>query len=333
MTGEQPGPQPPGHGRHISRRAFLGTVVGVVGTTYLVSLTGVSPLGFNLFDTPSAFADTITPPSATPDFTIAAERDVDLVLLDFEFYGFKLEQVDSVPTLVPTVTSTSNTGAFTSNIIIVRLPPQAIAEAEYNVKPGKHSYPPLPLPVDPPPIVSAVSGPSRLCFTLPPNVNVPLPTMTIADLLDWSQWTLVVPATAQINPPDTSLTSVGHLAWPVPYKPGPYETAIEFPYALFLAPVVWVSSDLPVDELSTAFDTYFTTRTAPLYNGQVADLWTATLGRTRALDQLIFETPTPLPQVVAVWADDYAAPGTKQTEDATEAGFVTYGPPPPPPPK
>lgn len=323
---EEPNSRGPGGllGRPVTRRSFIAGAAGLAGAAYITNLVGAGPLAWGPFRALVAGAGTVSPPSRTPDFTIAAEREADLVLADFRFYGFSMQTPKGVPTLVPTVSSGAGPGNATSNVIVVTLPPQCIGEAAYFVSPSAGDYQSqAPLPVDPPPIVSAVAGPSRLCFTLPAGANVPLPNMSVDDLLDWSSWSLLVPTTAQVNPP-------GPNGYPLPYAPGPFETAIEFPYALFLSPVVFVSADVAKDQLAPSYRTFFGGRAKPLYNGKVADLWTATLGRTNTLAGDIRRSPTPPPQVVAVWAADYPQlAALAATPSATEADMVQYQPAPP----
>src|SRR5579875_1959749 len=104
-------------GRTFSRRAFLGGAAGVAGTIVLGWQSEAGLVGLRAFAAP-IMAATIQPPSRVPDFTIAAERDIDLFLADFRLYGFKLKKVKGVTTLVPTVTaSTTGTGTVTSNLI------------------------------------------------------------------------------------------------------------------------------------------------------------------------------------------------------------------------
>jgi len=330
-------------GRPLSRRQFLGGAAGLGGVAYFANLTGWGPFALSQlgpFRALTAAADTIKPPSLVPDFAIAAERDTDMVLLDFEFYGFSLQHLKGVATLVPTTTSASSTGTFTSNLVVVRLPPQCIGEAAYPVdltSQSAQSYgATAPLPVDPPPVVSAVGGPSRLVFTLPAGVDIPLPHMAAEDLLDWRKWALVVPTTAQVNPPGPvgATPGAGAKGYPLPYPPGPFETAIEFPYALFIAPIVYVSGDNArfVEDarlrfpLSQSYDTYFTSRTRPLYSHGITDLWTATLARDNSAAGLAAHLPTPQPQVAAVWASDmyFAATFAPPPTSATEADAIYY---------
>jgi hypothetical protein len=310
---EHPSTGHPSTGHPMTRRVFIGGATGLAGAAVLARVTGDSLTGVSAFGAVATPGYTVVPPNRIPDFSIAAERDTDLLLLDFEFYGFAIETVKSVPTLVPTITGTG-TGVVKSNLIIVRLPPQAIGEAVYPVSPSNNTLPVAPLLVDPPPIVSAVAGPSRLCFTLHKGQSIPLPTMTVADLLDWSEWTLVVPPVAQISPPPVGA------AHPVPTFPGPFETSIEFPYALFIAPVVWVSGNVIL-----SFSTFFDVRAQPLLNGAITDLWTANLARSGGL---LRGGPIPAPSVSAVFASDFVFGG--EPTDATPADFIYYGEPPPP---
>jgi hypothetical protein len=195
-------------------------------------------------ETTAASAPEISPAvtrKPKPDLVISAERGDDLVLLDFLFYGFEL-----APGNPPAITPTS-----TDNLLVIQMPPQAIAE-------GVYSWNSSDLHVDPPPILSDLSGPSRLCFRLASGQAIPLPTMTVADLLDWSGWNLVVPAVAQVHGPSLVLDRRGPPP-PVPTAPGDLETAIEFPYALFLAPTVYASGNPEF-----GFSTGFTSRATPL---------------------------------------------------------------------
>jgi hypothetical protein len=309
--------------RPITRRSFVTGTGVILGSAYLTSLAGRGRLGpFNALAAkvvPVPAPLPAKPVPAPPDFAISAERDSDLLLLDFEFYGFSLEAAGKIPTLTPADTAAGRWAAPASgNLVVVHLPPQCIGEAEYFVNPAPgsqpklSSYPPPPLPVDPPPVVSGVSGPSQLCFTLPQGVDIPLPTMTVDDLLDWSKWGLLVPATAQgrAEPPS------GNAADLAPYQPGVYETAIEFPYALFISPVVaWRQM------ASTADWSPFVARPKPLAHatvqyGTIVDIWTAALPSSA--------------QVAAVWATDYfdwmKKPQPSPPPNATEPQYIQYPP-------
>jgi hypothetical protein len=154
-------------------------------------------------------------PPAGWDLFIAAERDVDLVMLDFFFYGFAV-QPGSPPAITPT---------RTDNKVLVRFPPQAIGEAVYSMVDSSGK-----LLVDVPPILSDVAGPTRLVFSLGPSQSIPLPTMTATDLLDWSHWNLAVPPVASVDTIDRVQSPFQVAA------PGALQTQIECPYALYLSP-------------------------------------------------------------------------------------------------
>ncbi|HTX01662.1 MAG TPA: hypothetical protein VMD59_22960 [Acidimicrobiales bacterium] len=141
-----------------------------------------------------------------PSFTFSVARDADLALLDFSFYSFEKVVVSGVTMLSPT---------GSGNVIVVQFPPQSIGEAAYNYESTAAHW-----DVDPPPVLSAVSGPSRLCFTLPAGRAVSFPTMTAADLLDWTDWELLVPISAML--PATSILSADESVAPLA-APGPGE--------------------------------------------------------------------------------------------------------------
>ncbi|HLI02031.1 MAG TPA: hypothetical protein VKV06_14680, partial [Acidimicrobiales bacterium] len=190
------------------------------------------------------------------------------------------------------------------------LPPQAIGEAVYPVSPSNNTEPAVPLMVDPPPTASALAGPTRLVFTLADGVTIPLPTMTVADLLDWQPWTLVVPPPAQINPPPPGA------AHPLPGPPSIYATSIEYPYALYLAPVVWVAGTA-----SSKYQTWFATRAKPLRNGAIVDLWSADLTRGPTAGRP--KAKPPAASVSAFYASDFVFDG--EPTDATPADVIDYG--------
>ncbi|MDQ4132890.1 MAG: hypothetical protein M3179_06690 [Actinomycetota bacterium] len=206
------------------------------------------------------------------DFLIHAERDVDLVLLDFEFIGFDL-QPGNPPRIVPKPNFRPR--------IIVRFPPQAIGEAVYHdTKDGK-------LCVDPAPILSDVSDRSQLVFGLPADDSIPLPTMSVADLLDWSTWRLEVTFVAQ----DEHIKRSDPFFRPVPSKPNWSDTQIECPYALILSP-----TDGAV----------FDTRLEPT-PGAIHECWTAVLNDSDR-------------RVVATWSHDYP----DSAKDATPYTNIAY---------
>jgi hypothetical protein len=274
-------------------------------------------------------------------FTFSVEREADLALVDMTFHNFLLNHgPGEVTSLVP---------AGSSNVIIVQLPPQAIGEAIYHYAADGHEPPWY---VDPPPVMSAVSGPSRLCFTLDTGQQVDFPTMTAADLLDWSSWTLLVPAVAQVNeggfeafsePFDRTAANPARLpdAKPDsshPAKPGEFVTSIEYPYALFLAPTVDTGRGL------FGFTTKFNGRTEPLVGEHqagssttgISDLWTTALEvSTYDRDRLEFEfrggeysppqPPPRKPEVAAIYARDYEG-GEDSATGWTSINYEPFAP-------
>jgi hypothetical protein len=227
-------------------------------------------------------------------FTFQVEREADLVLLDITFYGFLLNSGGGQ------VTSLAPGGS--DNVIVVQFPPQAIGEAAYTYIEEPEWY------VDPPPVLSAVSGPSRLCFTLNTGQQVDFPTMTPADLLDWSSWTLLVPEVAQVDEAELDRIDAGSSsrgpargskarpATATPPKPSEMLTAIEYPYALFLAPTVYTGGPF------FGFSTTFAGRREPLFGEHegeggaygtprltgISDCWTAAL-QVSYYDKLEFD--------------------------------------------
>jgi hypothetical protein len=306
-SGDEPAAPRPG-GPEISRRTFLGGAAGAASMVYLRP--------FRLLARRPAAASTgpgtnpIGIVNGGPDIVLSVERQEDLVLLDFSFYGFSLQD-GSPPTIVPNDPS--------NNTIVVQFPPQAIAEAEYcwtQPTPGNYI-----LPVDPPPILSDLSGTSRLCFTT--SQSIPLTTLTPSDVLDWSQWSLLVPPVAEVG-------IVLGTSGPPSSPPSYFQTAIEFPYALFLSPVVHVGP-----ALGNSFSTAFTSRPAPLVSPSgVVDLWSTELtgawtggfvSGTETAQIVIGHPQTPfVPMVSAVWASDF---DTQLLSDATPEDYIDYGEP------
>jgi len=260
-----------------TRRQFLKIAAGSTALT----AAGVMTRGRLFRHARRAFALSTTAPASGPvaDLTIAAERDIDLVALDFSFYGFTVRP-GSPPAIVPTTAA---------NNIVVQFPPQAIGEAVYFAD-GAGGF-----PVDKPPVLSDVAGPSRLVFSLRPDQAIPLPTMTVADLLDWSAWSLDVPAVANVDNIDRV-----DVAPAQPSMPGEMETRIECPYALYLSPTTFGS---------------FSSRREPLtidgtgFHNYVTDCWgTALTGDTR---------------VVATYARDYLG---GPVNNATAETNIDYSP-------
>ena len=275
----------------LSRRTFLGGV-GVAGGAAVLVRSDTAPVtaALGVDDDPHAgeMAHIVTP--VKPDLTISVERDVDLLLLDFLFYGFVVDTSSRIHALRATKAGSA---------VVVRFPPQATAEAAYLDPPTG----PTGLATDPSPVLSGLSGSSQLAFSFDAGDTIPLTTGTAKDLLDWSGWTLAVPPVAQ---------SAAHaVSPPVPHQPTQFETAIEFPYALYLAPSVHPSST-----------TTFVNRIKPATSATgTCDVFTSTLSTSRLGIEL--EST-----VSAVWARDIVAwhPGAPATAvDATAPTSILYG--------
>ncbi len=247
--------------------------------------------------------------AALPVLSFSADRDTDLLLADFSFYGFTVDKTSSPTSLVATATQTPDNWIG----VVVQLPPQAIGEADYDWPPV-----PSPPPFDPTPVLSQVSGPSRLAFTFTTDDRIPLPTMTVADLIDWSNW--------ELNVPPAAVTGTGAS----PAEPSMIQTAIECPLALFLAPVVEGKTTLPGTFatpilLHSSFSTQFENRTEPFVSsGKVTECWATSLSgkRTTLTTHLGTVTSAIVPSVAVVWASDYGPPDT--TPDATPETNIDY---------
>jgi hypothetical protein len=310
-----------------NRRRFLGGSA-LVGTAAAIAyLTGIPETqlleAFESQPSQPATTGTAEPlsngiPPPTPNLTISVERDSDMLLLDFLFYGFGVNTATTPPCIQP---------ISSNNTIVVRFPPQSIGEAAYYSPPSNKQQ--LNMFMDPPPILSAVSGPSQLSFTLPAGATIPLPTMTANDLLDWSGWTLQAMPVAQVNGPTLILGQVETLSpsaaiqKPTPTAPGLLDTYIEAPYALFLSPTVYESGS-PV----FGFDSNFVNRVVPgTSTKKVTEVFTSSLQRTPII---VFEgsAPEETPQVSAIWSRDftYYDPGHNQAADVTPEEFIYYGP-------
>jgi hypothetical protein len=316
---------PPTDGRlAFSRRQFLaGSAALSLGAVMAGRRDQIGRLLADLGGTPAAAALPETLVAPKPSFTFSVERDTDLALLDVAFYNFSktydisFNGIRRTEVLTPKLVPTGS-----DNVITVQLPPQSIAEAAYNFVEGETWY------VDPPPVLSAVSGPTLLCFTLATDDAVVFSTMTAADLLDWSNWTLLVPAPAQVNGAGPTPNGPAKtLPTPIPAPANPLSshmvTYIEYPYGLYLAPTVFNSGSA-----SERFLTTFTGRTTPLVSpDNVADCWTAVLAQTNASDG-----SARVATAAAVWADDYGAsysappiaPAKTGAPDATPETFIDY---------
>jgi hypothetical protein len=288
----------------VSRRTVLAGMAAVVGAVALTEFD--SPGRRQLLD---HLARDLGGGGPVPDLTLSVERDADLCLLDFFFYDFMVDTSSSPTKLTPT---------SADNTIIVRFPPQAIGEAAYiSPQPVNDN---TGLDLDPPPVLSALSGPSQVAFALDPDLSIPLPTMTATDLLEWSGWHLTVPASAQVD-------FNKHGTQPSP--PQPLDTAIEFPYALYLSPTQWIGDSGEVGSFTNSFVNRATPLVGPF---GVTDLFTSVLTRSLTVVKVDggFADLAYPPELVATWAKDITGydPGATNRFDATPIGAISYGGPP-----
>ncbi len=271
MTGEERA--------RITRRQFLA---GSAGVALAAVMAGHIDRVVDLVDElggKDVRTNGVKPLTVRPSFAVSVERDTDLVLLDIAFYRFKKLSRKLVP-LGP------------DNLITVQFPPQCIGEAAYGFTGGNWL-------VDPPPVLSALSGPSVLCFTVNKN-SQGYPAVgleTVEDLLDWSSWTLLVPK------PDTTPSDPSQM---LPTSPRTY---IEYPYGLFLAP----TGGNPATNFT------FYGRTEPLVSIEpqagLSDCWTAAYAAPPGSDASVVSG-----YGVAIWAVDYRL----SSPDATPEQYISY---------
>jgi hypothetical protein len=312
---DEPSDSPPDSARQkeIDRRTFIaaaGLTAGAAAIAPHVGLRRLAGVLSRTLPSPINGVDQIvvTPPlDLTYNYFIQVERDTDMAVLDFAFYNFEVgtDPASGNPAFLPT-TDTSN--------VIVRFPPQAIVEGQYFYSDAPPGGPPNPnnptgLPVDPPPILSAMSGPSQISFSFSQTRGdtIPLPTGGFDDLLDWSNWPLSVPLNAQI-------TDVPPTLYAFPEPPGPFDTFIEFPYAMYLAPTQWRGGFL--EGFRLGFATVFE-NTDPLVNnntGVTALFRSSIVARPFGLIEN-YSTPNqgdaPI-GLATLWCDDLTVAGVTQ---------------------
>ena len=164
----------------LSRRRFL-YIAGVVGVTPIVN--GVDPLQLARTKTqvPKAkVVDKIAVP--VQNLTFSTLRPDDLLALDFECINLRVK-AGSPPKLV-------RQNASAPAYIVVHFPPQHIAEQaffettpDFKPDPKAAPEPTTSEPPTPPPVLSRISGPSRLAFFVPSDIDeIPL---TLESLLSW----------------------------------------------------------------------------------------------------------------------------------------------------
>ncbi len=267
----------------VTRRSFLS---GAAAASLAAVVEGHPAAAKQLVAALAPAANRVIRP---PTETFSVERPTDLLQLDITFTGFSRRPLlGSLTSLVP------GAGSF----ITVQFPPQAIGEAAYSYTPGTSSTP-NPWLVDPPPVLSVMSGPSRLCFTTPSPVRFSSP-MAVTDLLDWSSWTLLVPKVAAGAPADNV-------------------SAIEYPYALLLTPARAPEGAGKRPPASQQSFSPFAGRKQPLVSpNDVSDCWAAAFHQTP-----VGASAGGNPAMVAVSARDYA-PGSKPVTPTGEMS-IAYG--------
>jgi hypothetical protein len=236
----------------------------------------------------------ISRPSSVYSFSV--ERPADLLQLDMSFHGFTKAVTKGVASLVPQA----------GNVIVVQFPPQAIGEAAYSYATGDWH-------VEPPPVLSAMSGPSRLCFTT--ATAIAFTTQTVTDVLDWRDWTLLVPGPAQLNGKvgkgEHRGPTGGVVSTPANPVPGGLTTYIEYPYALFIAPAVDATAGR-----RSGYRTSFTGRAGgePLTSpADITDCWTVALQQNE-----VVSGTARTPELAAIWSSDY------HSGDATKTTTIDY---------
>ncbi|GAA0345518.1 hypothetical protein [Streptomyces blastmyceticus] len=152
------------------------------------------------------------------DFSTGIVRADDLLNLTFDFFNLHLDEMAGQPPQLVRVDP--GKPAF----MVVRLPPQHIAEPAFTVDPGSGIL----LGQPDPPVMSRMANPSRLGFRVPDSVTA-IP-FTLEALLDWNSLIPNVPDNALPDPPDLTARQ------PRPGPPADQQTDLEVPYRLDLSP-------------------------------------------------------------------------------------------------
>lgn len=244
---------------------------------------------------------------------VSVVRPADLLSLDFEFVN--MQYVNGAP---PTL---ARKDPKAPSYIIVHFPPQNIAERAFYQTEGSENEPPTA-----PPIPSRMSGPSRLAFRVPNNMNsVPY---TLAALLDWRQYEPSLVSVAQ-PPPGNYAKAITIMSKPVAAleksllmggmaraakpsvartvglssaalgsaakalmvikEPDVTDTSIEAPYRMMLSPHAGEGWAHSIPEVTDQGRT---------------ELWHTRLG-VRNSDGTVDEDDSPLKTLRAVWSPDY----------------------------
>src|SRR5215204_2787839 len=152
------------------------------------------------------------PPADPRNLVVNVLRTDDLLALQFEFVNLHLD------TRASQEAHLARTQFGQPAFIIVRFPPQHVAEQVFSLDAGSP-------PPDPPPVRALFSGPSRLVFKLPDEIeSIPY---TLDSLLDWAKLEPEVALNA-LPPEATDGPGIMPLDETV--------TAMELPFRLFLSP-------------------------------------------------------------------------------------------------
>jgi hypothetical protein len=220
-----------------------------------------------------------------PSFTTVLRRPDDLVRLRIDGFNLRVDRTLAQPRLVliePT--------RFAD--VMVTFPPQSLLE-EALPSPASNPVPGS--------LQARLAGPTRLAFRITPDVVGTGIPYTVASLLDWSRWLLVVPEGAQRAAGDPAPPPPNLLNPPALYRPTAplfYDTTIEVPWWLQISPnrrAGFVSA----------------TRPQPGRTSGHTELWHARLatrapigpGPTEVLGPLS-EAPSPDRVIRAVWSPD-----------------------------
>jgi hypothetical protein len=232
---------PPGQ---VDRREFLRISTGAIGAVLFAEPTRAVELGQEF-----------------PTHRFRVRRDADLLSLEFSFVNFERRR-DMLLSL----------GAARS-LVIVRLPPQNIAEARFDKaareaehKPGDEGAAepeeqPLLEPIPPtsqnshtPPVPAMISGPSWVVFVAPDGVEFPLNLAAARRCVGrcdsiplWSRSVVDIwlhrMGDWKIRTPRNAVTPG------TPGMPAPDETCLEIPFRLYIAPrtdtTKWITSSSP----------------------------------------------------------------------------------------
>lgn len=189
--------------------------------------------------------------------------------------------------------------------LIYEFQPQSIFEQAYfeaipyQAPPGQTADPDsgtaLQTPAPPGQVQARITHPSRLVFAVPANLAV-IP-FTVEGLLNWSQLQLEVVPVAQSNAQN-----------PVIVEPGPLQSAIEFPYRLFLSPnekAQWIHA------------------TQPVTHHRRTELWYTQLPAATSLRAVWSPDYTPVPEPLPLPTDESPFRGAMNRRDRAEIVILT----------